>query len=148
VTAGVVSWTWYATLSQSVTYRAETVRRLPFITIVAALANLGANFILIPRLGIEGAAWATFVSNSALAGGAFFVAKRSVSVPYVFRRWVAASAWAGLSLVVLWQLDANVGNVVPRVFAKAVWLCASVGIMMRLAEVRARTLLDIVFRRR
>jgi O-antigen/teichoic acid export membrane protein len=147
VTAGVVSWTWYATLSQSVTYRAETLRWLPPITIFAALANLAANFLLIPLLGIEGAAWATFVSNSALAAGAFFVATRGASVPYAFRRWAAASIWAGFSLAVVWQLDANLDAFVPRVLAKAAWLTASVGVMMRLAGVRARVLLDVIFRR-
>jgi O-antigen/teichoic acid export membrane protein len=147
VTAGVVSWTWYGTLSQSILFRSESVRRLPLITIVAAGANLGVNFLLIPRIGIEGAAWATFVSNSTLAAGALYVGSKSVSIPYDFRRWAVTSAWAGVALVVIWQLDANLDAFVPRILAKAVWLAVSVGITMRLAGVRMRAVLDVILRR-
>jgi O-antigen/teichoic acid export membrane protein len=136
VAAGVVSWSWYGTLSQSIMFRTESVRRLPLITISAAVANLGTNVLLIPRLGIDGAAWATFVSNSALATGAFYLGTRSVSIPYAFRRWAITSAWACVCLAVTWQLDANLDAFVPRIFAKAVWFAASIHVMLRLGGVR------------
>lgn len=147
VAAGVVSWTWYATLSQSVTFRTETVHRLPFITIGAALVNLATNLLLVPHFGIEGAAWATFVSNTAMAAGAYYFGTKSVPLPYAFRRWAVVSAWTGLSLVLIWQLDAHVGSFAVRVAGKALWLVASATVTLRLSGVRARTLVDSIVRR-
>jgi O-antigen/teichoic acid export membrane protein len=40
----------------------------PMITAAAAAANIGGNFLLIPRFGILGAAWATVLSYAVMAG--------------------------------------------------------------------------------
>lgn len=145
VSAGVVAWGWYCTLSQSVTYRTATVHRLPLITISAALANLTANFVLVPVFGIAGAAWATLLSNVVMAGGTLYVGMRSLPIPYAFGRWAAASLWTAVSLFVIWHIDARVGDFGTRVGVKAAWLLTSLGILLPLSGVRPGSVKDLFF---
>lgn len=51
----------------------------------AAILNVVLNLLLIPRLGVVGAALATFVSYFALAGGAAIYARRGVTVQFPWR---------------------------------------------------------------
>jgi O-antigen/teichoic acid export membrane protein len=59
----------------------EQVRYLNILLFVALLANLLANWLLIPRYGIEGAALATLAANLLLTGGVivFFFKNRLLS---------------------------------------------------------------------
>lgn len=136
VSASVVAWTWYSTLSQSVTYRSATVHRLPLITLAAATFNVAVNYALIPRFGIDGAAWATLLSNSVMAAGAVHFGTRSLPLPYAFGRWIAVSAWTGAGLFVLWHLDARLPDLAPRLLAKLTWLAVALGILLLVSGVR------------
>ena len=48
-------------------YIEKRTKLLPLITGAAALSNIIGNFILIPLMGIAGAAWATFISYALMA---------------------------------------------------------------------------------
>jgi O-antigen/teichoic acid export membrane protein len=52
----------FYTMLSTVVFYAKATGRLAMITVAAALINIAANVVLIPRLGIVGAAWATFVA--------------------------------------------------------------------------------------
>jgi O-antigen/teichoic acid export membrane protein/GNAT superfamily N-acetyltransferase len=64
--------------------------------LVGAIINLGLNFLLIPRFGMMGAAWATVLSFIFIAIFTFFVSQRQFSVPYEWRKLVAIVLWATL----------------------------------------------------
>lgn len=147
VGGGVVAWGWYATLAQSIAYRPDTVRRLPIITIAAAGANAVANLVLIPRFGIDGAAWATLLSNTLMAVLTVVLGTRILPLPYDFRRWIAVSAWTAASLGVLWGLDASLDDVLVRAAVKTAWLAFAVAVTLFLSGTRVRTLLDLWKRR-
>jgi O-antigen/teichoic acid export membrane protein len=53
---------------------------LPLLTLAAGAANVGANLLLIPRLGLMGAAWSTLVGYTALAGLTWWYAARDFPV--------------------------------------------------------------------
>jgi len=146
VSASVVAWAWYGPLSQSITYRPASVRFLPLVTIVAALANVVANYVWVPRFGIDGAAWATLLSNTVLAGLAYFVGMRSLPVPYVLRRWSSVTAWTGLSLALLFWMDTSVASTPGRILAKLGWLAVSSVITFLVSGARVETVRDF-FRR-
>jgi O-antigen/teichoic acid export membrane protein len=55
------------TMLSTVVFYAKATGRLAMITVSAAIINVGANVILIPRLGILGAAWATFAAYAFFA---------------------------------------------------------------------------------
>ena len=57
-------------------YLARATRVMPLLTLVAAGLNIGCNVLLIPRIGIMGAALATLVAYAGLAAMTAIVAER------------------------------------------------------------------------
>ena len=51
------------------------------MTAAAAATNLAANFALIPRYGILGAAWATVLSYAVMAGLGLVISQRLYPLP-------------------------------------------------------------------
>jgi O-antigen/teichoic acid export membrane protein len=88
----------YFMLVSSVFLRRRT-RGLPLLTLVAGGANVAVNVVLIPRVGIMGAAWATVIGYAVLAIGTWWYAGRSYEVRLdVVRLGVIATAAVGAVL--------------------------------------------------
>jgi O-antigen/teichoic acid export membrane protein len=64
----------------------KQTRYYPVATISAAAVNVGANFLLIPRYGILGAAWANAVSYGVQAVLGFHLSQRFYPIPYEWGR--------------------------------------------------------------
>jgi O-antigen/teichoic acid export membrane protein len=78
---------------------AGRTRHFPLLALAAAALNLGLNFLLIPRLGGMGAAWATALAFAFFAVGTGVLGQRFYPVPYEYGKL----ARIGASLaVVLW----------------------------------------------
>jgi len=60
----------------------KDTRYYPLITTAAAITNLAANFALIPRYGMMGAAWATVLAYSVMAGCGFLLSRRLYPIPF------------------------------------------------------------------
>jgi O-antigen/teichoic acid export membrane protein len=76
---------------------------LPGLTFTGAAVNVAANYLLIPRFGMVGAAAATFLAYFIMAVVAYFVVHRFYPVPYEWGRVVKIVFSAAL-VVVLWLL--------------------------------------------
>jgi len=63
-------------------YIKEKTQYLPAITFVGALLNVVVNFILIPRLGMMGAALATLVAYAGMALTLYIVVRKAYPVAY------------------------------------------------------------------
>lgn len=74
----------------------KRARYYPMITAVAAVVNVAANFLLIPRFGLMGAAWATLASYAAMAGMGAVISQRLYAIPFETERlvWLAAGGLA------------------------------------------------------
>ena len=72
--------------------RPVTTRSSPSLT---AAANIAANFLLIPRFGTLGAAWATVLSYALMAGLGLFFSQRLFPIPFEWPRLLRV-AGAGL----------------------------------------------------
>ncbi len=59
----------------------KKARYYPMVTLAAALTNISANFILIPRWGMEGAAWATVLSYAVMAALGYHFSRRCYPLP-------------------------------------------------------------------
>jgi O-antigen/teichoic acid export membrane protein len=79
---------------------AKAARRYPLVTAVAALVNVAANFALIPRFGMLGAAWATVLSYAVMAGVGYGLARALYPIRYEGGRMlrVALSGAAAFAL--------------------------------------------------
>ena len=104
-------------------YLARTTGVMPLLTVIAAAANITFNLILIPVVGIMGAAWATLAAYVVLAVVTALVAERRRRVGFDWRRLAvialigAAAAVASRivspderTIAVVWQLTLVVGS--------------------------------------
>ena len=71
----------------------------PASTITAAAANIGLNYLLIPRYGMIGAAWANAAGYAVQAVLAFTWSQRVYPVRYEYARLARAVAASGLAFV-------------------------------------------------
>lgn len=60
----------------------EKTKYLPFLTITGASTNLALNYILIPRFGFYGAAYASLVSKILFTTLTYFFCQRLYAIPY------------------------------------------------------------------
>jgi O-antigen/teichoic acid export membrane protein len=72
----------------------KKARYYPMVTGAAAAANVGANFMLIPRFGMIGAAWATVLSYAVMAALGFTISRRLFPIPFEGGRWLSTAAIA------------------------------------------------------
>lgn len=83
---------------------------LASLSVAIAILNLTLNWVLIPRAGMLGAAWATLASFAALAAVNYWFSQRVIRLPLGIWRVVSALALAcGLYLVPLWWSPAQIG---------------------------------------
>ncbi|MCK4818189.1 oligosaccharide flippase family protein [bacterium] len=59
---------------------------LPVVTFIGALVSIAGNFLLIPEMKIEGAAWATFLAYTSMAAALYFLSHKLFPIPYEFGR--------------------------------------------------------------
>lgn len=75
------------------------------ITLIAALLNIGLNFLLIPRMGYMGAAWATVISYAALSVAQFVVCPEGLARLPDARASIVSLLCAGLLVFVSMATD-------------------------------------------
>ena len=75
----------------------KRARYYPMITAAAAATNVGCNFLLIPRFGISGAAWATVASYAVMAGLGIGISRRLYPVPFENGRLAALLGGAAVA---------------------------------------------------
>lgn len=86
-------------MSVTALFYVKRTRILPALTGIAAVVNVSANLLLIPRLGMMGAAWATVLSFGALFIGTNIAAQRVYHIPYEYRKMVGLLVMLGLVAV-------------------------------------------------
>jgi O-antigen/teichoic acid export membrane protein len=74
-------------------------------TWAGALVNLALNWLLIPRLGMMGAAWATLAAYAAMAAAVWALGRASRPVPYEWKRLALLAGWTAA----LWWPASSVG---------------------------------------
>jgi O-antigen/teichoic acid export membrane protein len=77
-------------------YLEKKTKYLPLVTGAGALLNVGANFVLIPMIGILGAALSTLLSYIVMAVGIYFASQRFYRVEY---EWEKVIKIAGSAMV-------------------------------------------------
>ncbi len=82
-------------------YIEKKTQHLPANTFIGAFINVAANFLLIPIMGIMGAALATLISYAAMAVALYFVVQQFYPVKYEFGR-IGKIAVAGFAVFLLY----------------------------------------------
>jgi O-antigen/teichoic acid export membrane protein len=60
---------------------------ISWVTLVAAVVNVGLNVWLIPRFGALVAAYTTVIAYAILTGGCLMISQRFYPIPYRYREW-------------------------------------------------------------
>jgi O-antigen/teichoic acid export membrane protein len=79
-------------MSVSPLFYMKRTRVLPALTALSAVVNVSANLLLIPRIGMMGAAWATVLSFAVLFLGTNTLAQKTYHIPYEYGKIAAAVA--------------------------------------------------------
>jgi O-antigen/teichoic acid export membrane protein len=84
-------------------YLEKKTKFLPFITGLGALVNIGVNILLIPLMGIMGAALATLASYAIMAIAMYFASQKFYQIQYEWSK-VAGTAFAAAIAFVAFKL--------------------------------------------
>ncbi len=99
----------------------KQARYYPIITLLTASANIAANFLLIPRFGTLGAAWATVLSYALMAGLGLFFSQRLFPIPFESSRLLRVAGAGLVAFLLSLFAPATLG---PALTAKAAALLA------------------------
>jgi O-antigen/teichoic acid export membrane protein len=77
---------------------------LPFIILIAAIANVVFNFLLIPMLGIMGAAFATLTSYVVMAVTMYYYSQKFYRIEYEYKKIIIIAAATSLITAVYYLL--------------------------------------------
>lgn len=138
VCAGLLCHAAYGVLATPVFYARHATARLPVVSGVAALVNLVACLIWVPRVGMLAAAWSTALSHATLALGAWLLGRRIWALPRPRRSWAILFAMHALVLFAGFQLDVRVADWLPRVGAKLALTVMSTTLALRVVGVSVR----------
>ena len=99
----------------------KKARYYPIVTLASAGTNVAGNLLLIPRLGVMGAAWATVASYVVMAGLGLYISQRLHPIPFEVGRLLRVAAAAAVVYAAsLWSPEAFV----PAVAVKGALLLA------------------------
>lgn len=102
-------------------YLAKRTALLPVVLIAPVAMNIGLNFLLIPRYGIMGAAWATLAAYPVLFGLTLMVAQRVYPISYDY--WRMAKPLAIMLVLSLFKEAIPTTSLATAVSLKALVLC-------------------------
>jgi len=79
----------------------DKTKLVPLVTVGAGIASLGLNFLLIPRFGVLGAAWATVAAHGVTFGISHYLSSRRVfSLQFPWKRMSLIVGWAVVVLII------------------------------------------------
>jgi O-antigen/teichoic acid export membrane protein len=129
----------------------DRTRWIPVVVVSAAAVNIAANFLLIPRFGIWGAAWATVTAFGAMAAGMRLASERHYRIPLETGRLLRLGATAAVTFLVVLAAGRVPGPAAPLlklagllIFPVGLWIS---GFFSGEEKLRARQFLDRRFRR-
>ncbi len=79
---------FYSILNYTVLVAVEVVAFQIWLTALSAVMNVSLNLFLIPSYGINGAAWATLLTEIVLAGVGFIYVNKSIGNVISIKKWV------------------------------------------------------------
>jgi O-antigen/teichoic acid export membrane protein len=97
-------------------YIEKKTQRLPAITLAGALVNIGANFLLIPIMGMMGGAVATLLAYAVMALVLYVDVRRFYPVQYEWRRIAHIAAVAGVTYLLFRLVDAGPYHIAWKTF--------------------------------
>ena len=105
ILCGYLFYGFYVVFTAGIYIKEKSIY-IPFITLGGAVINIVSNFVLIPLIGIMGAAFSTLISYLFMSVALYFVTQKFYNIKYEFLR-VGKIFW-GISVIAFiyyWNLD-------------------------------------------
>jgi O-antigen/teichoic acid export membrane protein len=80
---------------------------LPLVTFAGASVNIGANYLLIPRFGLMGGAYALLLAYAVMAATMYLITRRFYPLPVEWGRIGKIAFSAAATLLLWWAVDAG-----------------------------------------
>jgi O-antigen/teichoic acid export membrane protein len=147
VAIGLALFSFYPVAEISLQISGRT-GRIAIVNGAAAALNIALNFILIPRMHILGAAWATAIAYGVQLAGILWIGQRSFAIPFPYGRMLAGATIAIAVGIAGVEADHRLA-LLPAIGAKTVLFGFVVAIvfLLRLVSIgRIRRLVDSVRR--
>lgn len=128
-------------------YIHEKTRYLPVVTTIAAVLNVGLNFIFVPRYGIAGAAYTTVIAYVVMVAIMYFISGSVYRVEYDLARIAGVFLFVAAPIAVsfLWSPGGAIAGVL---YHAALFLLAAGGITAWLLDGEERAGIMRLIRRR
>ena len=94
-------------------YIEEKTKYFPYVTGAGALINVIVNVLLIPVLGIIGAALATLAAYMVMAAGLFYFSQRYYKIPYEYGKILKIMSLVFITGIVYYYLYFQIGLTLP-----------------------------------
>ena len=104
-------------------YIEKKTQRLPMITLAGAVVNIGANFLLIPIMGMMGGALATLLAYAVMALVLYVDVRNFYPVRYEWGRIAHLAAAAGVTYLLFLLVDAGPYHILWK-FSLLLFFCA------------------------
>ena len=102
-----------------------------YITLFGAAVTIGANCFLVPRIGMEGAAWSTALSYGCIAVLSASIGRRHLPIPY---QWSRLAVYLLLPMIiyglVTYLVCGHVGDIVRYTMSPSFWIFAIAGFIL------------------
>jgi O-antigen/teichoic acid export membrane protein len=110
-------------------YIQKKTKFMPAISFAGAFVNVAVNYLLIPKIGILGAAWATFFAYFVMAVIVYFVVQRVYPIHYEWNRLVKITIATCMVYGVYFIVPADGWSAPIQVLFKAGLLALFIGVM-------------------
>jgi O-antigen/teichoic acid export membrane protein len=111
----------YFTVSSKVYFVKSAIRLLPIASIIGLVVNILFSWLLVPSMGMAGAAWATLGANFAIFAITYYLSQKYFYMPYEFWRIGKAS----LAIVFVF-----VGYIFAYKFISSVYILIAVKLLL------------------
>lgn len=109
-------------------YIEKKTHYMPPITFLGAVVNVAANYLLIPSMGMTGAAWATFLAYFAMAVAMYVAARHVYPVEYEFGRLAKIIAAAAIAVALFYLVP--LGSSGRTTIAGSLWKLGLLGLFV------------------
>ncbi len=92
IVASFVTQGLYYVLANPIFFRKSLTTYLPLITMVGGLVSIGGSYVLVPKFGVIGVAWASLAASLVVAGATYPLSRYALPMRYNLRRALLAIA--------------------------------------------------------
>ena len=110
----------YFTVSSKIFYVKSATKLLPLASIIGLLVNIVMSWVLVPSMGMAGAAWATLAANAVIFMVTFYLSQKHFYMPYEIGRLTKATIAIVVAFIGFYFADKFINSLVILILVKLI----------------------------